>query len=141
MRRKAKESIGGGGFVPITYEMINSRAYKELSGSSLRTLILCLRKVKTHDKVDRFKYHFAFTYPEAKKEGLGDASFCRGLQQLQRVGFIDCVIRGGLRCDGKACSQYKLSQRWKKYGTPDFKELHAGYCMSVHGGNSDEEAF
>jgi hypothetical protein len=140
MKRNARESIGGGGFVAVTYEMINSKAYKELSGSALRALILCLRKVKTYHPIDRFNSHFEFTYPEARKQGLGDASFFRGLTQLQKVGFIDCVMRGGARWEGKGRSQYRLSKRWKQYGTPDFKELHKGYCVSVNG-NGDKEVF
>jgi hypothetical protein len=138
MGRKAKERIGGGGFVPVTYEMIASKAYRELHGTSLKALILCHRKIKTH--VDRHNHNFSFTYPEASKQGIGSASFYRAMRQLQMLGFIDCVVKGGMRFEQKHCSQYRLSQRWKKYGTANFKELHAGYCMSIHG-NGDDKPF
>jgi hypothetical protein len=130
--RKIKNRIVGG-FVPITYEMISSSAFKELMGSALKALILCMRKVKTHHPIDRFSYQFELTYPEAKKQGICHTSFCRGMKQLQQVGFIDCVVRGGMRFQGKSSSLYRLSQRWKKYGTPEFQETWHGYCEEIHG--------
>jgi hypothetical protein len=139
MPRKSAKELNKihGGFVPITYEMINSTSFKELSGSALKALILCMRKVKTNHHIDRFKFHFSLTYPEAKKQGLCHTSFCRGMKLLGKVGFIDVVIRGGMRCLGKKCSYYRLSQRWKKYGTPEFQEKWDGYCAEIH----DEDVF
>lgn len=134
MRRKRdKGNKIHGGFVPITYEMINSKAYRELSGARLKTLILCLRKVKTHNPIDRFKLQFTFTYPEARKQGLWDTSFSRGLKLLQQVGFIDFVMPGGKVGFHKEASFYRLSQRWKKYGTSEFEEKRDGYYEGVHG--------
>ena len=124
-------------FVVITYGMINSKAYKELSGSALKALILCMRKVKTHHPLDRFNFQFALTYPEAKKQGLCHTSFCRGMKQLGKVGFIDFVVRGGMRYMGKKSSSYRLSQRWKKFATPEFQEKWDGYCADIH----DEDVF
>ena len=69
-----------GGFVAITYEIMNSKAFKSLNGSALKTLVLCMRKVKVNNPIDRFKYHFEFTYPEARKQGLVGISFCRGFR-------------------------------------------------------------
>lgn len=131
-KRQKRNKIQGG-FVAITYEMINSEAYRELTCSALKAFVLCLRKVKTHDPSDRFKYSFSLTYPEAKKQGLWHSAFNRGMRQLQQLGFIVCVMRGGMRFQGKACSLYRLSRRWEDYGTPDFKEHHEGYCEAVHG--------
>lgn len=130
--KKAKNKIDDA-FVPITYAMIKSRAFRELNGSSLKALILCMRKVKTHHPAERFKLQFSLTYPEAKKEGLGHNSFCRGMKQLQKIGFIDCVHKGGMRFQGKASSLYRLSKRWKDYGTLEFMEYWDGYCEEVHG--------
>ena len=58
-----------GGFVAVTNEMINSRAYKKLTKAGLKALILCMRKVKTHHPLYRFKLQFELTYPEARKAG------------------------------------------------------------------------
>ena len=121
------------GFVAITYEMMDSQAFQELTGTGLKTLILLTRKNKTKHPIERFKYQFPFTYPEAKKNKIGNASFCRAIKQLQRVGFIDIVIKGGLRGVSKYCNYYRLSQRWKKYGTHEFKNYWEGHCVGVHG--------
>jgi hypothetical protein len=113
--------------------MMDSAAFKELTESGLKILILFMRKVKIKNPIDRFKFQFAFTYPEAKKLGICDTSFCRGIKQLQRVGFLDVVIKGGRRGESKYCTYYRLSQRWKKYGTPEFKNHWEGHCVGVHG--------
>jgi hypothetical protein len=130
--KKTKNRINGG-FVAIPFEMMDSKAFQELNGSSIKTLIFCMRKVKTYDPIDRFKFQFSFTYPEADKKKVGHSSFSRALKQLQALGFIDCIIKGGMRFQGKACSEYSLSQRWKDYGTSNFKPRHDGYCKAVHG--------
>jgi hypothetical protein len=127
-----------GGFVPITFEMINSKAYKKLSGSALKTLVLCMRKVKTHHPIDRFKFHFALTYPEARKQGLCDTSFCRGLKLLQQIGFIDFILPGGMRFQKKASSVYRLSQRWEKFGSPEFMKKPDRYYEGIQG---DKDVF
>ncbi len=88
----------------------------------------------------RFRVSFSMTYPEARKHGLATATFWSALIQLKKVGFIDCIQPGGLTCgDGKAPSIFRLSQRWKKYGTPDFEDLHPGHCKNINEENNDEE--
>lgn len=133
MRIRDKGNRIHGGFVAITYEMINSKAFKKLSGSALKALILCMRKVKTNHPIERFKFHFALTYPEARKQGLWDTSFHRGLKLLQQLGFIDFVLPGGKVGFQKKASLYRLSQRWKKYGTSEFEEKRDGYYEGAHG--------
>ena len=131
--RKWKDSWIEGGFVSITFEMIDSHAYKELTGSAIKAFILCMRKVKESHRTERFKVVFSLTYPEARKQGFCDVTFWRSMKSLQRVGFIECIMKGGLRCDRKTPSAYRLYQRWKAYGTPEFKFLHPGHCEGIHG--------
>ena len=141
MTRKRKEPSwldDSKGFVAITYEMMDSKAHRELTESGLKTLILCMRKVKIRNPLDRFKFQFPFTYPEAKKQGIGDASFCRDIKQLQRLGFLDIVVKGGKRGESKCCTYYRLSQRWKKYGTSEFKNHWEGHCVGVHSDDTDD---
>jgi hypothetical protein len=135
MKKKPKDPswLDNEPFVPITYEMMDSRAYKQLSKAGIKILIFTMRKVKIKNPIDRFKYQFTFTYPEARKYGLWDSFFARGINQLHDLGFLDIVIKGGRRGESKFCTYYRLSQRWKKYGTPEFKRLHKGYAISVHG--------
>ena len=135
MARRNNESLNKikGGFVAVTFEMINSKAFKELTGSALKSLILCMRKVKTHNPIDRFQFQFSLTYPEAKKQGIAHSSFSRGMKLLQGLGFVDCVMRGGMRFDGNLPSRYRLSQRWKNYATTNFKAHWDGYSDAIHG--------
>ncbi len=135
MSRKTKkeDSWIEGGFVAITFEMMSHRAYKKLTGSAIKALILCMRKVKEMHRTERFKVIFSLTYPEARKQGFCDVTFWRSMKSLQSVGFIDCIMKGGLRCDRKTPSAYRLSLRWKAYGTPEFKTLHPGYCEGING--------
>lgn len=132
-KTKKEDSWIEGGFVAITFEMMNHKAYKELTGSAIKALILCMRKVKEMHRTERFKVIFSLTYPEARKQGLCNVTFWRSMKSLQRVGFIDCIMKGGLRCDRKTPSAYRLSLRWKKYGTPDFEDIHPGHCEEING--------
>jgi hypothetical protein len=151
-KTKKKDSWIEGGFVVITFEMINHRSYKELTGSAIKALILCMRKVKEMHRTERFKVIFSLTYPEARKQGFCDGTFWRAMKLLQRVGFIDCTIKGGLtgrikktpsahklsfrwkeKEYVKTPSAYRLSLRWKKYGTPDFEDIHPGHCEDING--------
>jgi hypothetical protein len=154
MARKTKkeDSWIQGGFVAITFEMINSLAYKELTGSAIKALILCMRKVKEMNRKERFKVIFSLTYPEARRQGFCDGTFWRAMKSLQRLGFIDCTIKGGLtgRCKktpsahklslrwkekeyGRTPSAYKLSLRWKECGTPAFEDIQPGHCENING--------
>ena len=131
-KRKERNRIEGP-FVPITYEMMDSKAFEELNATALKTLILSFRKVKTNNPIDRYQTQFTFTYPEAAKHGLGHSSFSRALKELIAIGFIDCVSKGGMRFEGNSSSQYRLSKRWEKYGTHGFEKKWPGHCESVHG--------
>ena len=130
--KKKKNKIAGP-FVALTYEMIDCKAFKELNGAAMHALILCIRKVKTYNPHDRFSFQFTLTFAEAKKSGLHASAFDRGIKQLHALGFIEIVHRGGMRFQGKACTKYRLSQRYQKYGTAEFIERHEGYCEEVHG--------
>ncbi len=135
MRRKKKKekySINDQ-FVALTFKMIESDAYKRLTEAGLKTLVLFLKKVRTYHPVERYEYQFPFTFPEAKKNGISNSSFDRALTQLVELGFIDCTVKGGIRSDGKSYSYYRLSKRWKDYGTPSFQKRWRGYCEAVHG--------
>ncbi len=130
MKKKGKIK---GGFVVFTYEMMESPAYRELTGASLKALLLFLRKVKTHHHLDRYEQQFPLTFAEAKKKGISHSSFSRAITQLIETGFIDCAAKGGLRNEGKSYSYYRLSRRWKDFGTERFISRHRGYSENVQG--------
>jgi len=129
-----KDNWFDGPFVLIPYELIDSKAYMELKGAGVRALMLCMRKVKEMKGTERFKVLFSLTFREAREKGFCDATFWRSMKSLQRLGFVDCEMRGGLRNENKYATIYRLSLRWKKYGTPDFDYIPPGSCEQINGG-------
>lgn len=109
-------------FVALTWEMLNSMAYKELNYASAKALPYFLGKFKGgyHDP-QRYLANFSFSYAEAKTYRIASATFSKIIQELVAKGFIDPCDKGGLRSDGKSYNIFKLSERWKDYGKPDFK--------------------
>lgn len=109
-------------FVPLTWTMLNSKAYKELPYSAGKALPYFLGKVQTpYNDPQKYSIEFPFSYTEARRYGFANATHHRIISVLIAKGFIDPVAKGGLRGGGLSCSRFKLSERWKKYGTPDFK--------------------
>ena len=110
-------------FVPITYEIMDSKAYKSLRPSAAKALPYFFRKVKIHyNKPERHLADFTFSYQEAKKCGFANGTFHRVICDLIEKGFIDPKDKGGLRGDCKSYNVFRLSERWKKYGSTDFEE-------------------
>lgn len=108
-------------FVALDWTILNSKAYKDLSGNPAKALpyFLGRPKVPSYD-LHYLKSVFAFSYPEAKKLNFARGTWYRVLCDLVHNGFLDPVTKGGLKGYGKASSQFRLSDRWKKYGHPDF---------------------
>lgn len=118
----------------IEPEMIESEAFKSLTGKCMWILLRFLQKVTwTNTKVGGQKirvYHkkgLTFTYPEAQSHGISASTFNRAVGELVAKGFIDVEHQGGFY--GRDCSRYKLSDRWKQYGTQDFIEVKKGRVL------------
>ena len=128
-----------GGFVAMTWKMLNSKALKELPPSSAKILPYFLGKVKEHHHPEdpgRYVVNFPFTYSEAKRYGFGKSTFFKMLGDLIRFGFIDITKKGGLRSQGgQANTLFRLSRRWEMYGTASFHDgdwmRHYPDCKSV----------
>jgi hypothetical protein len=113
-------------FVPITWEMLNSKAYEVLPHSAAKALPYFLgnketRKVSFNDPA-RYDIPFTFLYREAERFGFARRTFHKVITDLMRFGFIDPVTKGGMKGCGFTKSKFKLSRRWKVYGTPQFIE-------------------
>ena len=110
-------------FVAITWEMLNSEAYKALPYSAAKALPYFLGKVKTvYSDPQKYLTSFHFSYTEAGKYGFALATHHKVICKLIEKGFIDPVDKGGLRSGGLGYSFFRLSLRWGKYGTPEFKK-------------------
>jgi hypothetical protein len=64
-----------------------------------------------------------FTYKEAReKYNISPACFRNAIDELIRVGLLDIASTGnGLH---KYITRYALSDRWQKWGLPDFVQVH-----------------
>lgn len=110
-------------FVMLTYELIDSEAYKSLQPSAGKLLPYCLRKVKEpYGSPKSYSTDFNFSYTEAAAKGFAKDTFSRSLHSLIERGFINLIKKGGLRGYQKSNSIYRLSDRWRKYDTPDFQQ-------------------
>lgn len=111
-------------FVALVWEMLNSKAYKDLNYASAKALPYFLGKYKgAYRDPQRYLFEFPFSYSEAKRYGFSNSTFSKVIQELVRKGFIDPVDRGGLRSNGKGYNLFNLSRRWEKYGTTGFEHI------------------
>lgn len=114
--------------VYLPWEIQVSEAFKKLSASAIRVLLRFLQKRKW-SKVgkgarSRTVYEnggLAFTYAEADSMGIKNTTFFEAIKRLIGVGFIDVEHQGGAY--GKDYSRYAISERWRDYGTENFKEV------------------
>jgi hypothetical protein len=108
-------------FVAMTWELLNSKAYKKLPHTAKGALPYFLGKPKKFVQ-DPLYYRdvFIFPYAEAKTLGYAKKTFYRVIDALFQYGFIDLIEIGGLRSSGKTTSKFKLSNRWKDYGFFNF---------------------
>jgi hypothetical protein len=110
-------------FVPLTWEMLNHKAYKSLTGLAAKALPYFFGKIKTlYKDPQRYLEHFQFSYTEAQTYGFSRSTFSRIICELIGKGFIDPVERGGLRGFGRSFNKFRLSERWKRYGKGDFEK-------------------
>jgi len=110
----------------IEYELLHSEAYSSIQyAPSVKVLNWIFEKRKarrTNSRKNRYvevNEPFSFTYEEGKRRGLTHKQFGRAIRELFDRGFIDLKKQGsGMHKD---FSLYRFSNRWKKYGTPDFE--------------------
>ena len=120
----------------IESDMYYSEAWHALgkSASLINTLLRCLQKRKwENQKINRKNVRIytndGFTFPYHEAAGLkiaGTTQHWKNLRKLVEVGFLDPVHQGGWykkHEKTKDYSVYKFSDRWRAYGTPDFKEI------------------
>jgi len=114
----------------VQWEIMESEAFKKLSASGIWVLLRFLQK-RTWDKVPQGRSrkkeviyettNLAFTYDEASAMGISQSTFHSVLKRLIELGFIDIAHQGGFF--GRDYSRFNLSDRWEKYGTPEFKHV------------------
>ncbi len=119
--------------IRIKADIYYSEAFNSLSRSAMVTLMRCLQKRKWEfEKVHRKKKivysdeDFIFPYAEAAFLGIGTTQHWKNLKKLIEVGFLDLAYQGGWYQKHereKDFSRYILSERWRNYGTHEFKKV------------------
>lgn len=105
------------------WALLNHAAYTKLKPSAAKALPLFLGKPKkSYVDPEFYDTTFSFSYKEGKKHGFALSTFANCIRNLMSLGFIDPVDKGGLRGDSKSSNKFRLSRRWEKYGTPEFKD-------------------
>lgn len=127
----------------IEYDMYYSKAFRCLSKSAMLTLMRCLQKRKWETVKVRGRKKFVYTddgfiFPYAEALALGIASstqFWKNMCILIGVGFLDVLHQGGWyqkHEKEKDCSVYRYSERWRKYGTPEFVAVDKPRVLPKH---------
>lgn len=117
-------------------EMFYSESYQSIkkSASAINTLLRCLQKrkwekTKVHGKkqIIYTDEPFIFPYREAKIVlGIGTTQYWKNIRKLIEVGFLDLEYQGGWyqkHEKEKDYSRYKFSERWRKFGNPNFVKV------------------
>lgn len=132
----------------IEPDLFYSPAFNQLSKSGIKTLLRCLQKRKWETTKLRGKKTtvytnegFIFPYAEAAFLGIGTTQHWKNIRHLIEIGFLDLEYQGGWyqkHDRGKDYSRYKLSERWRKYNTPEFimiekpKALPDSFRINAH---------
>jgi hypothetical protein len=123
MRKRTKENRLPP-FVPLTWDMLNSKAYIELPPSAAKALPYFFGKVRrVFDDPERYKEVFTFSYPEGQRLGFSHTTFAKTIRDLEKFGFIDWVAQGGLRGKGKGYNRFKLTCKWENYKSQEQKKI------------------
>ena len=116
MAKKKKRQKIDGPFVPLQHDLLNSLAFQSLGNGAKVGLIYFYK-----DKKSGHQTELVLTFPQAKKYRVCQSSttFDAIKKELVEKGFLDPFEPGGL---GKH-SIFKMSYRWKFYGTDRFEEI------------------
>jgi hypothetical protein len=109
--------------ITLETELLKSEVYRSLSGTQKNMLndFLMKRKLSKHKGTWQIVNNgdIVYTYDEGKRNGITRSNFMKCLDALIETGFIDVYHsgHGGKKGD---VSLYWISDRWKKFGTPEF---------------------
>ena len=110
--------------VYIEWELLESKAFQELSATGIRVLLRFLQKRKWAKIKKRRIFEnggLVFTYSESAEMGIRNTAFYESVLRLIEVGFIDLDHQGG--CYSRDFSMYSLSERWRNFGTENFQRV------------------
>ncbi len=126
----AKDNKNRSKVVVIEQRLLKSKAYRALRTPTAyfvlgifwtRRQISKVRHNDRHEKVILNNGEITFSYKDAKeKYGISAGAFRSAVDELREKGFVDIAESGaGLY---KSANLYSMSERWKLYGTAEYKE-------------------
>jgi hypothetical protein len=111
--------------------LVRSKAFQSLNGTSIKIYLFfrlkCqfenqqTKKSKRSNWIIKNNGEIEFSYAEARAKDFSSTRFMKGIDKLIETGFIDLVHSGSGGQKGDK-SKYAISNRWKKYGTPEFEK-------------------
>ncbi|MGA2466863.1 MAG: hypothetical protein ABSH06_21260 [Thermodesulfobacteriota bacterium] len=107
MGRRGKNKLSR--FVALHWEIIDSKAWENLTNASRVALIHLKRKIVKPNPGE-----ISLSYQEMEKI-MHRHTFATALKQLEQMGFITKEQRGGLY---RRRNWFRLSEEWRKYGQP-----------------------
>jgi hypothetical protein len=113
--KRKNNKTNNGPFAKLDHEIAQSKSFQELTVHAKWLYVEFLLRYNGKNK-----YNISFTQKEAEKI-MSTKAFKKARNQLIERGFIDLIRRGGL---WKQCSIFALSDRWRKYGTPEFEKVN-----------------
>ncbi len=121
-RSKITANEQGKGFGQISRVMIESESYRAIKTVSAAKALAVFIVKFGHAEATTGRPECGFSYTEAQKlHGIPRKSFSRGLQELHSLGLIDAITKGGeWKRNQWTSTIYRKSERWRKYGTPDY---------------------
>lgn len=107
-----------GSWVPVEDDLLLSNAFRDLQPTAAILLLHLLRidKMLAWKNGDNYAGQFNLTFSEAETLGLARPTMMRGIQELEKRGFVDVVVRGGLKSQRKTSSVYRISENWRTWG-------------------------
>ena len=102
----------------LKIDMLNSEVFRSLNQGSINVYFDMQIKHQNRELKGKSS-RIPFSYGLAKKKGIAPSTFRRATKELREKGFIE-IVKTGTGGPKPSSSKYKLSNRWKKYGTDDF---------------------
>ena len=112
----------GGKFTKICEDMMCSKAWSELSVRETGLYLAFKRKFTVYSNKETNEKNISMPWEEINKNlGYGNRNtYNKDLDSLIEKGFIKYLFHGKA---GRSCNIYAFSDKWKVYGTEEFK-LH-----------------
>ena len=107
-----------GSWLAIEDDLMLSNAFRDLQPSAVILLLHLHRidKVLAWKSGDAYSGEFNLTFTEAETLGLSRGTTMRAVRDLVKRGFVDIVVQGGLRSQGRTSSIYRVTERWRSWG-------------------------